>query len=115
MVADESGFGCGDTESAAKAVGELAEDSKELVRRLRTCGDSTIAVPVATLTHPDLTEVLAHPGIPARAAATQGLTVTILVATVFLATPGQNLRLLAVDAGRAVEVPRIDSNAVGVR
>ncbi|CAN5474557.1 hypothetical protein BH11ACT6_BH11ACT6_42440 [soil metagenome] len=47
----------------------------------------------------NLDDVLAHPGVPARAAATLGLTVTILMVTVFLATPGQDPRVLAVELG----------------
>jgi modulator of FtsH protease len=37
----------------------------------------------------NLSDVLAYPGVPGRAAATLGLTVTILVASTLLVTPGQ--------------------------
>lgn len=47
----------------------------------------------------NLSEVLAYPGIPARAAATLGLTVTILVSSVLLATPGQPAWALALELG----------------
>ncbi|MDF2825621.1 MAG: hypothetical protein K0R68_3029 [Mycobacterium sp.] len=47
----------------------------------------------------NLDDVLRHPGVPGRAAATLGLTVVILLATVFLATPGQDARVLAVELG----------------
>lgn len=47
----------------------------------------------------NLTDVLAYPGVPARAAATLGLTVTILVASIFLATPGQPVGVVAAEVG----------------
>lgn len=47
----------------------------------------------------NLDDVLRHPGVPGRAAATLGLTVAILIATVFLATPGQAVRMVAVELG----------------
>ncbi len=47
----------------------------------------------------NLTEVLAFPGVAARAAATLGLTVAILLIAVFLATPGQDNRVLAAEIG----------------
>jgi len=47
----------------------------------------------------NLTEVLAHPGVPARAAVTLGLTIAILVTAVVVATPGQDHRVLAVEIG----------------
>lgn len=45
----------------------------------------------------NLSDVLAYPGVPARAAATLGLTVTILVASLFLATPGQPVGVVAAE------------------
>jgi hypothetical protein len=47
----------------------------------------------------NLTEVLSFPGVAARAAATLGLTVAILLIAVFVATPGQSNRVLAVEIG----------------
>lgn len=47
----------------------------------------------------NLTEVLAFPGVAARAAATLGVTVAILIVAVFVATPGQDHRALAVEIG----------------
>lgn len=47
----------------------------------------------------NLAEVLKYPGVPARAAATLALTVTILLTAVFVATPGQDHRVLAVELG----------------
>jgi hypothetical protein len=47
----------------------------------------------------NLTEVLSFPGVAARAAATLGLTVAILLLAVFVATPGQDNRILAVEIG----------------
>jgi hypothetical protein len=45
----------------------------------------------------NLTEVLAFAGVAARAAATLGLTVAILIVAVFVATPGQTGRVLAAE------------------
>jgi hypothetical protein len=45
----------------------------------------------------NLSEVLKYPGVPARAIATLGLTVAILVTAIFVATPGQNHRALAAE------------------
>jgi modulator of FtsH protease len=45
----------------------------------------------------NLSDVLAYPGVPARAGATLGLTVTILVASLFLATPGQPVGVVAAE------------------
>lgn len=47
----------------------------------------------------NLSEVLAYPGVPARAAVTLGLTVAILVVAILVATPGQDHRVLAVEVG----------------
>jgi hypothetical protein len=47
----------------------------------------------------NLTEVLAFPGVATRAAATLGVTVAILLIAVFVATPGQDNRVLAVEIG----------------
>ncbi len=47
----------------------------------------------------NLTEVLAFPGVAARAAATLGVAVAILIIAVFVATPGQDHRMLAVEIG----------------
>ena len=47
----------------------------------------------------NLTEVLAFPGVAARAAATLGLTVAMLLVAVFVATPGQDGRVLASEIG----------------
>ena len=47
----------------------------------------------------NLTEVLAYPGLPGRAAVTLGLTIAILVVAIFVATPGQDHRVLAVEVG----------------
>ena len=47
----------------------------------------------------NLTEVLAFPGVAARAAATLGLTVAMLVIAVFVGTPGQDNRVLAAEIG----------------
>lgn len=47
----------------------------------------------------NLADVLRHPGVPARAAATLSLTISILLVTIFLATPGQSLSVLAVEIG----------------
>jgi modulator of FtsH protease len=45
----------------------------------------------------NLREVLAFPALPARAAATLGLLIAILLAGVFLATPGQGGRVLGIE------------------
>jgi hypothetical protein len=45
----------------------------------------------------NLAEVLKYPGVPARAAVTLGLTVAILLTAIFVATPGQEQRVLAVE------------------
>jgi hypothetical protein len=42
----------------------------------------------------NLAEVLKYPGVPARAAVTLGLTVAILLTAIFVATPGQDHRVL---------------------
>jgi hypothetical protein len=47
----------------------------------------------------NLSDVLSFPGIPARAAATLGLTVAILLTAVVIATPGQDNRVLAAEIG----------------
>jgi len=47
----------------------------------------------------NLAEVLKYPGVPARAAATLGLTVAILLTAIFVATPGQDHRVLAAEVG----------------
>ena len=47
----------------------------------------------------NLTEVLKYPGVPARAAVTLGLTIAILLTAIFVATPGQDNRVLAVEIG----------------
>ena len=47
----------------------------------------------------NLSEVLKYPGVPARAAATLGLTVAILLTAIFVATPGQSFRALAIEIG----------------
>jgi hypothetical protein len=47
----------------------------------------------------NLAEVLKYPGVPARAAVTLGLTVAILLTGIFVATPGQAPRVLAVEIG----------------
>ncbi|TFV58907.1 hypothetical protein E4P42_10450 [Mycobacterium sp. PS03-16] len=47
----------------------------------------------------NLSDVLAHRGVPARAAVTLGLTIAILLITVLLATPGQPLWALAAEVG----------------
>jgi modulator of FtsH protease len=47
----------------------------------------------------NLAEVLKYPGVPARAAATLVVTVAILLTAVFVATPGQDDRALAVELG----------------
>jgi modulator of FtsH protease len=47
----------------------------------------------------NLAEVLSFPGVAARAAAALGLTVAILVIAVFVATPGQGSRPLAIELG----------------
>jgi hypothetical protein len=47
----------------------------------------------------NLTEVLAFAGVAARAAATLGLAVAILIVAVFVATPGQDNRVLAAEIG----------------
>ncbi len=47
----------------------------------------------------NLAEVLKYPGVPARAAVTLGLTVAILLTAIFVATPGQYPRLLALEIG----------------
>ena len=47
----------------------------------------------------NLTEVLAFPGVAARAAATLGVTVALLLVAVFVATPGQDNRVPAVEIG----------------
>jgi heme/copper-type cytochrome/quinol oxidase subunit 3 len=41
--------------------------------------------------------VLKYPGVPARAIATLGLTVAILLTAIFVATPGQDHRALAAE------------------
>src|SRR3954470_18546721 len=45
----------------------------------------------------NLSEVLKYPGVPARAIATLGLTVAILLSAIFVATPGQGHRALAAE------------------
>lgn len=45
----------------------------------------------------NLAEVLKYPGVPARAAVTLGLTIAILLTAIFVATPGQDPRVLAVE------------------
>ena len=45
----------------------------------------------------NLAEVLKYPGVPARAAVTLGLTIVILLTAIFVATPGQDPRVLAVE------------------
>jgi hypothetical protein len=47
----------------------------------------------------NLAEVLKYPGVPARAAATLGLTIAILLTAIFVATPGQGPRVLAAEIG----------------
>jgi hypothetical protein len=47
----------------------------------------------------NLAEVLAYPGVPARAAATVGVTVAILLTAIFVATPAQDHRALALEIG----------------
>lgn len=47
----------------------------------------------------NLSDVLRHPGVPARAAATLSLTIAILLVTVFLATPGQTPAVLGAEIG----------------
>jgi hypothetical protein len=47
----------------------------------------------------NLTEVLKFPGVAARAAATLGLTVAMLVLAVFVGTPGQENWVLALEIG----------------
>jgi modulator of FtsH protease len=47
----------------------------------------------------NLAEVLKYPGVPARAAVTLGLTVAILLTAIFVATPGQDPRVLALEIG----------------
>jgi modulator of FtsH protease len=47
----------------------------------------------------NLAEVLKYPGVPARAAATLGLTIAILLTAIFVATPGQGQRVLAAEIG----------------
>jgi hypothetical protein len=47
----------------------------------------------------NLSEVLKYPGVPARAAVTLGLTVAILLTAIFVATPGQDHRVLAAEVG----------------
>jgi hypothetical protein len=47
----------------------------------------------------NLAEVLKYPGVPARAAVTLGLTIAILLTAIFVATPGQDPRVLAVEIG----------------
>ena len=45
----------------------------------------------------NLAEVLKYPGVPARAAVTLGPTIAILLTAIFVATPGQDPRVLAVE------------------
>lgn len=45
----------------------------------------------------NLAEVLKYPGVPARAAVTLGLTIAILLTAIFVATPGQDDRVLAAE------------------
>ncbi|KUI31376.1 hypothetical protein AU196_18855 [Mycobacterium sp. IS-1742] len=47
----------------------------------------------------NLDDILRHPGVPARAAATLSLTISILLVTVFLATPGQPPAVLGAEIG----------------
>ena len=47
----------------------------------------------------NLTEILKYPGVPARAAVTLGLTIAVLLTAIFVATPGQDNRVLAVEIG----------------
>jgi hypothetical protein len=52
----------------------------------------------------NLTEVLNFAGVAARAAATLGVTVAVLLIAVFVATPGQDNRMLAVMTALGVVV-----------
>jgi hypothetical protein len=47
----------------------------------------------------NLSDVLKYLGVPARAAATLGVTVAILLTAIFVATPGQHHRALAAEIG----------------
>jgi modulator of FtsH protease len=47
----------------------------------------------------NLSDVLKYPGVPARAAATLGVTIAILLTAIFVATPGQSDRALAAEIG----------------
>ncbi len=47
----------------------------------------------------NLTDVLSFPGVAARAAATMGLTIAVLLVAVFVATPGQDVRAMAAEIG----------------
>jgi hypothetical protein len=62
----------------------------------------------------NLAEVLKYPGVPARAAVTLGLTVAILLTAIFVATPGQDHRVLAAEVG-AVGLATAVGVIVGLR
>lgn len=62
----------------------------------------------------NLTEVLNFAGVAARAAATLGVTVAVLLIAVFVATPGQDDRVLAAEIG-AVGVTTALGVVVGTR
>jgi hypothetical protein len=47
----------------------------------------------------NLSEVLSYPGVPGRAAITLALTIAILLTAIFVATPGQDPRVLAAEIG----------------
>jgi hypothetical protein len=62
----------------------------------------------------NLSEVLKYPGVPARAAVTLGLTVAILLTAIFVATPGQDHRVLAAEVG-VVGLATVAGVIVGLR
>ena len=63
----------------------------------------------------NLAEVLKYPGVPARAAATLAVTVAILLTAVFVATPGQDHRALAVEIGMIGVVTAVFTAIFGLR
>lgn len=63
----------------------------------------------------NLSDVLAYPGVPARAAATLGLTVTILVASILLVTPGQPVGVVAAELGALGVAMSVAALVAGLR
>lgn len=63
----------------------------------------------------NLKEVLAYSALPARAAATVGLLIAILLTGIFLATPGQAHHVVAVEIGAVGLVMAIGAASAALR